>query len=68
MAQEQKQKVELNYKCQCCKETFVSHRARNDEKLCATCIGLRRALKGFIKRGIEPSEVLKRGHKLLGVK
>ena len=61
-------KVVLQYKCDCCEEQFESHRARSGEKLCVNCIGLRRALKGFLKAGLSSEEVLKRGRKLLGVK
>lgn len=68
MVTEAKQKVELTYKCDCCKQEFVSHRARAGEKLCETCIGLRRVLKSFTKHGLEPAEVIKRGAKMLGVK
>jgi len=64
----ERQKVVLQYKCDCCKEQFESHRARSGEKLCASCIGLRRALKGFLKAGLSSEELLKRGKKLLGVK
>ena len=62
------QQVKVSYKCGCCGEEFESHRARTGEKLCANCIELRRALKGFLKRGLSSEEVLKRGKKLLGVK
>ena len=62
------QQVKVSCKCGCCGEEFESHRARTGEKLCADCIGLRRALKGFLKRGLSSEEVLKRGKKLLGVK
>ena len=60
--------VELQYKCDACGAQFTSHKTRTGEKLCANCIELRRALKGFLKRGLSSEEVLKRGKKLLGVK
>jgi len=59
------EKVSVTYKCECCGNEFVSHRARTGEKLCSNCIELRRALKGFLKRGLSEAEVLKRGKKLL---
>lgn len=61
----QKQKVELTYKCDCCGIKFLSHRARQGEKLCQNCVELRRALKGFLKRGLSEAEVLKRAKKML---
>lgn len=64
----QRPKVELTYKCECCGRDFISHRARQGEKLCAECIGLRRSLKGFVKGGLTDAEVIKRGKTLLGVR
>ena len=58
-------KVAVTYKCQCCGKEFVSNRARSGEKLCVDCVELRRALKGFLKRGLVEAEVLKRSKKLL---
>ena len=58
-------KVELEYACECCGDKFASHRARQGEKLCADCVGLRRGLKGFLKRGLDEKEILKRAGKLL---
>lgn len=63
-----RQPVQLTYKCDCCGSDFESHRARQGEKLCVNCVELRRALKGFTKRGISAAEVLKRSEKLLEVK
>jgi len=60
-------KFTVDYKCDCCGETFVSHRTRTGEKLCADCIGLRRALKGFLRNGLDEATLLKRGRKLLEV-
>jgi len=60
-------KVEISYECECCGATFTSRRARQGERLCADCVGLRRALKGFLKHGVEPSEVIRRSEVLLGV-
>ena len=62
-----KPKVEITYTCDCCGQQFISHRARQDEKLCQDCVELRRALKGFLKRGLSEDELIKRGQKLLGV-
>lgn len=63
-----KTKVEITYECECCGKSFISGRARQGEKLCVDCIEIRRALKGFLKRGLNEAEILKRGRKLLGVK
>ena len=60
-------KFAVDYKCECCGIEFVSHRTRTGEKLCADCIGLRRALKGFLRNGLDEATLLKRGRKLLGV-
>ena len=55
-------------KCGCCGKGFESKVERKEERLCKDCVELRRALKGFLKRGLEAKEVVKRGRKLLGVK
>lgn len=65
---QEKKVVELEMKCECCGRKFVSHRARTGEKLCKDCVELRRALKGFVKRGLSPAEVLKRSKKMIGAK
>ena len=61
-------KTTITYKCDCCGADFESRRVRSGDKLCLDCIELRRALKGFIGRGLSPEEVIKRSHDLLGVK
>ena len=61
------QKKEVTYKCECCGKDFISYKVRTGEKLCADCIGIRRALKRFVKPELSGAEVLKRGKKLLGV-
>lgn len=63
-AVEQKSKQQ-EYVCDCCGKKFTSNRVRQGEKLCVDCVELRRALKGFIKRGLSAAEVLKRGKKLI---
>lgn len=68
MVQEAKQKVQVTYSCDCCGAKFISNRARQGEKLCVNCIELRRALKGFLKRGLSAAEVMKRGKKLIEAK
>ena len=60
--------VVIDMKCDCCGKQFISNRARSGEKLCKDCVELRRALKGFLKRGLEAAEIMKRGRKMLGVK
>ena len=60
-------KFAVDYKCECCGREFVSHRTRTGEKLCVDCIGLRRALKGFLRNGLDEATLMKRGRKLLGV-
>jgi len=60
-------KFMVTYKCECCDVEFVSHRTRTGEKLCADCIGLRRALKGFLRNGLDEATLLKRGRRLLVV-
>jgi len=60
--------VVIEMKCECCGTQFISNRARSGEKLCKDCVELRRALKGFLKRGLGAAEVLKRGRKMLGIK
>ena len=62
------EKKVVEYTCNCCGEKFDSHRVRSGEKLCFDCVGLRRALKSFTKRGLSNVEVMKRGRKLLDVK
>ena len=62
------EKKVVECKCGCCGVKFESGVARGGERLCKDCVELRRALKGFLKRGLEPVEVMKRGRKLLGVK
>ena len=65
---EPRTKVLGTYKCSCCGKEFGSYVNKAGERLCKDCVELRRALKGFLKRGLQPAEVLKRGKKLLGVK
>jgi hypothetical protein len=60
-----KEKKIVQYSCDCCGRAFESGRARQGEKLCVDCIEIRRALKGFVKRGLSEAEVLKRGQLLL---
>ena len=55
----------VTYKCSSCGEDFESHRVRNGEKLCKTCIELRRSLKGFLKDGLTPEVLIERAQKLL---
>jgi formylmethanofuran dehydrogenase subunit E len=57
----------VNYVCDSCGRTFESHRVRQGEKLCADCIGLRRALKGIQNRGLTSTEVIARAAKLMKV-
>lgn len=61
------QKQQHTYKCDCCGKDFVSNRARQGEKLCVDCVELRRALKGFVKRGLTATTVINRAKKLLEV-
>ena len=65
---EQRAKVEIACKCACCRKDFTSYANRAGERLCKDCVELRRALKGFLKRGLTGAEVMKRGKKLLAVK
>lgn len=60
MADGTKVHKEIGYTCECCGATFNSGRERKGEKLCVNCIELRRALKGFVKRGLTEAEILKR--------
>ena len=62
---EEKVKKVVEMKCDCCGVKFESGRNRVGEKLCKDCVELRRALKGFLKRGLSEVEVLKRGKKML---
>ena len=57
----------VDYKCDCCKAAFISNRNRTGEKLCVDCVELRRALKGFVKRGLSEVTVASRAKKLLGI-
>jgi len=59
------ERKQVSYNCDCCGKEFQSNRERKGEKLCVDCIELRRALKGFLKRGLSEPEVLKRAKKLL---
>jgi len=59
---------QVTYKCDCCKQEFVSGRERKGEKLCAECIGFRRFLKGLLKRGVSEEQVLRRAKKLVAAK
>jgi len=65
MTTEPKQVKVVDYKCDCCGKAFISHRNRAGEKLCQDCVELRRALKGFLKRGLSEAEILKRGKAML---
>ena len=58
----------VKMQCDCCGKGFESGRERKGEKLCVDCVELRRALKGFLKRGLSKVEVMKRSKKLLNVK
>ena len=60
-----RQRVELEYECESCGSKFLSHRARQGEKFCVVCVELRRALKGFLKRGLSEDQILERSQKLL---
>lgn len=63
---EQRQRVEITYKCDCCGSEFHSGRARHVERLCQDCIEIRRCLRPFIeKRGLTVGQVLTRAGKLL---
>ena len=53
-----------DYTCVVCGIEFVSGRTK-DEILCLDCVELRRALRGFEKRGIPKKEVLERAKRLL---
>ena len=53
-----------DYTCVVCGTEFISGRAK-EEILCLDCVELRRALRGFEKRGIPKEEVLERAKKLL---
>lgn len=64
---EPKVKKVVMMKCDCCGRTFESGRERKGEKLCVDCVELRRALKGFLKRGLSEAEVMKRSKVLLPV-
>lgn len=61
------EKVAGTYKCNCCGKEFQSKVNKAGDRLCQDCVELRRALKGFLKRGLSEAEVMKRGRKLLGL-
>lgn len=63
---EVKEKTLGTYKCGCCGTEFGSYVNKAGPRLCQNCVELRRALKGFLKRGLSAAEVMKRGKKLLG--
>ena len=58
----------ITYKCDECHVAFDSRKVREGDKLCKDCIEIRRALKGFIKRGLTAETIVKRGAHMLGVK
>ena len=62
----QEKKV-VKMQCDCCGREFNSGRERKGEKLCVDCVELRRSLKGFLKRGLSATEVMKRARKMLPV-
>ena len=57
--------MELKMKCDCCGSPFVSKKVRAGDKLCLDCVELRRALKGFMKRGLSKEVILKRAAKMI---
>jgi len=57
--------MELKMKCDCCGSPFVSKKVRAGDKLCLDCVELRRALKGFVKRGLSKEVILKRAAKMI---
>lgn len=65
MEQIKKAQKTIEYKCDCCGKTFTSKVERKGDKLCLDCIELRRALKGFLNRGLTKEQVLSRATKLL---
>jgi methionyl-tRNA synthetase len=63
--EQEKVKKEIGYRCEVCGRQFSSGRERKGEKLCVDCIELRRALKGFLKRGLTEAQILERARKVL---